>query len=119
VKADINAGISQDITSDKGEGIALISFKIKDDFKPNAAGIHLKQALLNDKIIWEKDAAGEEGWESIKVPAKLTKGNNQLVLRIYEQKETTNSPIKVWLDDIKIEPLSSLTPIMNSRNENL
>jgi len=76
--------IYQDIESE--EGIAMLSFKVKDSYRfYKSAGYHFKQVLLNDIVIWEDDAAGDEGWQQVKIPISLEGGKNRIMLRVYEK----------------------------------
>ena len=88
------------------EGIAVISFKICDSYVlKESRGYHFKQALLNDVVIWEEDIAGDEGWEEVRIPVTLNRGENTLAFRVYEKQSVGWFPVKVWLDDIKIVPV--------------
>ncbi|HDY74877.1 MAG TPA: hypothetical protein ENH51_07185 [Euryarchaeota archaeon] len=62
----------------------------------------MKQVLLNGKVIWEKDAAGNDGWLHITVPVILSQGENALELKLTKKSER-NTPISVWWDDVKFE----------------
>lgn len=88
------------------EGIAVISFKVCDSYALNKSeGYYFKQALLNDVVIWEDDVAGDEGWEEVKIPVTLNKGENTLTFRVYEKQNVGWFPVKAWFDDVKIEPV--------------
>ena len=97
--------VYQDIYSED-EGIAIISFKVCDSYTRNeSAGYHFKQALLNGVVIWEDDVAGDEGWEEVKIPVTLNRGENRIAFRVYEKRGVGWFPVKVWFDDIRIEPV--------------
>ena len=102
------AGLYQDIHSD--EGLAALSFKISDSYGSNRSeGTFFKQVLLNDIMIWEDDVAGEEGWEDITIPITFDEGPNRLYFRLYAKGGSKNFPMVIWLDDISIKPISSIT----------
>jgi len=104
--------IYQDIESE--EGIAVISFKVKDSVTSNkSAGCHFKQVLLNDAVIWEDDVAGDEGWQQVKIPITLESGKNRIILRVYEKRDVGNFPVNVWWDDVEIKSISTLSGIEN------
>jgi uncharacterized membrane protein len=99
----------QDIES--VEGIAVISFKVKDSCisnKPASAGYHFKQVVLNDVVIWEDDVAGDEEWQQVKIPISLESGKNRIMLRVYEKQGVGGFPVNVWWDDVQIEPFTEL-----------
>ncbi|MDY6964346.1 MAG: DUF1616 domain-containing protein [Halobacteriota archaeon] len=101
-------GISQEIESD--EGLAALSFKMIDSYKINRSeGVLFKQALLNGIVIWEDDVAGDEEWQQIQIPITLDQGKNRLDLRLYAKEWSKNFPVTVWMDDVKIEPVSVVT----------
>jgi hypothetical protein len=96
--------IYQDIESE--EGIAVISFKVKDSRISNkSAGYHFKQVVLNDVVIWEDDVAGDEGWQRVKIPISLESGTNRVMLRVYEKQGVGSFSVNAWWDDVEIEPL--------------
>ncbi|MDY6958387.1 MAG: DUF1616 domain-containing protein, partial [Halobacteriota archaeon] len=103
-----NAGLYQDI--DSKEGLAALSFKISDSYDSNRSeGIFFKQVLLNDLVIWEDDVAGLEGWEDIIVPLTFDEGLNRVNFRLYAKDGSKNYPVTIWLDDINIKHISSIT----------
>ena len=88
------------------EGIAVISFKVCDSYASNKSrGYHFKQSLLNDVVIWEDDVAGDEGWEEVKIPVTLNKGENTLAFRMYAKQSVGWFSVKAWFDDVKIKPV--------------
>ena len=108
--------IDQDIESE--EGVAVVSFKVRDSYIPNkSAGRHFKQVLLNDVVIWEDDIAGDEEWQQVKIPITLEGGKNRIMLRVYEKRGVSDFLVDVWWDDVQIEPISTLIGI-NSTVQN-
>jgi len=99
------ATVSQDIISE-GEGLALLSFNLRDSYGSPGRGRYLLQVLLNGRVVWEKDAAGARGWEHFVVPVNLVPGPNTLELRLYQK--GSSAPITVWWDDIELGPLGIL-----------
>ena len=101
--------VYQNITTEKYPLVAVLSFNIKDTYTSDETGNILKQVLLNENIIWEDDAAGDERWQHIKVPVSLVSENNKIGLRVYSLKDTKEFSINVFWDDVKIEPISEVT----------
>ena len=92
------------------EGVATLSFKVSDSYRGNSStGYLFKQVLLNDLILWEDDAEGDEGWQEVRVPITPHNGTNRLTLRVYAMAETSYFPLTVWWDDVRIEPFEDLT----------
>jgi uncharacterized membrane protein len=102
-------GIYQDIESD--EGLTALSFKVSDTHRSNRSeGYMYKQVLLNELIVWEDDVAGDEDWEEVKIPITLDNGTNRLMLRVYTKRDyTSDIPVTVCWDDVRIEPIEELT----------
>jgi uncharacterized membrane protein len=96
------AEIRQEVISE--EGIALLSFNIRDT---PLRGRYLEQVLFNGRVVWEEDDAGARGWQCVVVPVNFVAGTNSLVFRLY-QKGGDSAPIRLWIDDIKIEPANAL-----------
>ena len=84
----------------------VISFNVQDSYTTGVGGGFSKQVLLNDVVIWEDDIAGDERWQHVKVPVTLRSATNQLTLRVYCERASSNSPIQVWWDDVQIEPIT-------------
>ncbi len=100
--------IYQDVNSEE-EGIAVLSFKVRDSYVSNKSrGYHFKQVLLDDVVIWEDDVAGDEDWREVKIPVTLNRGSNRLAFRVYDKQSVGWFPVKVWYDDVRIEPLSEV-----------
>jgi len=90
--------ISQEVASK--EGIVLLSFDVRDSQTSETEGRHKKQVLLNDILVWEDDAAGDEGWQRVETPVMLA-ANNTLTLRVYE--ETGGTDFQVWWDNVEFK----------------
>ena len=102
------AGIHQNFTTDKYPAVAVLSFAVKDSYRGDKKGVYMKQALLNERIIWEEDVAGDEGWQHLKIPVTLRSATNRLTLRVYAEGNGL-MPVDVWWDDVKIEPVTAIT----------
>lgn len=102
------ADITQNFTSEIYPATVVISFNVRDSYTAKEDGYFLKQVLLNDELIWEEDVAGDEGWQYKKIPVQLDAGENRLTLRLLAVKASDNFPIKLWWDDVKIEPVTAL-----------
>ena len=103
------AGIYQNFTTEVYPATVVVSFNVRDSyFTGDREGHILMQVLLNDKAIWEDDVAGDERWQHVKVPVALRHGANKLTLRVYGASGSDNFPIKVWWDDVKIEPITEV-----------
>lgn len=57
-----SATTMQTITVKPSQGHFILSCWIKDSYNGNSQQKYLKQILLDDKIIWEDDVSGDEGW---------------------------------------------------------
>ena len=90
--------ISQEIAGERG--IVILTFDVRDSQTSDTERHHTKQVLLNDILIWEDDAAGDEGWQHIETPVLLTP-NNTLTLRAHE--ETGGTDFRVWWDNVKFK----------------
>ena len=88
--------ISQKIAGERG--IVLLSFDVSDSQISETGGHHVKQVLLNDILIWEDDAAGDEGWQRVETPVMLA-SNNTLTLRVHE--EAGGTDFRTWWDNIE------------------
>jgi len=44
---------------------AILSFWVKDSFREDTTGYFLKEALVDDVVVWQEDIAGDQGWEHI------------------------------------------------------
>jgi uncharacterized membrane protein len=99
------AVIRQEVVSE--EGIALISFNIRDNYGSPLRERYLVQVLLNGRVVWEEDIAGARGWQRVAVPVNFVTGVNSLIFRLY-QKGGDSAPIRLWIDDIKVEPVNAL-----------
>ena len=102
------AAIFQNFTTDVYPATVVVSFNERDSYTGDREGYFLKQVLLNDRVIWEDDVAGDERWQHVKVPAALCTVANKLMLRIYGERASYDFPIKVWWDDVKIEPITEV-----------
>jgi len=99
--------VYQDINASKG-GMAVIAFNVKDSNISRTEGNYLKQVLLNDKVIWEDDTAGDEGWQHVESLVRLSE-TNRIMLRVIAQKSLQNQSMSVWWDDIQLKTLTKLT----------
>ena len=101
--------IYQNFTNEVYPATVVISFNVRDSYTSDRyAGYFLKQVLVNEEVIWEDDIAGDERWQQVKVPVTLSSAANKLMLRVYGERAVSNFPIKVWWDDVKIEPITEV-----------
>ncbi len=89
---------------DSPNGLVMLTFDVKDSIKSNRPGYHKKQVLLNDRVVWEDDIAGDEGWQHVEVPVMLSR-NNRLEMRVHELQGGSDE-VLVWWDDIVFNPFS-------------
>ncbi len=108
-RKDDYARISQQLVSDK-EGLAVLSFNVRDSYGSSSKGRYIKQVMLNGKMVWEEDAAGQRGWEHFAVPVNFVTGANELELRLY-LKGDGSAPITVWWDDVDVKPAGALSAL--------
>jgi hypothetical protein len=90
--------ISQEISGERG--IVLLTFDVRDSQTSDTEGRHTKQVLLNDILVWEDDAAGDEGWQRVETPVLLA-SNNTLTLRVYA--ETGGTDFRTWWDNVEFK----------------
>ncbi|MEU4329978.1 hypothetical protein [Nonomuraea dietziae] len=78
------------------------------------AGYHMKQLLLNGKVVWERDVAADEyAWQqtTIDLTAKLTGATSAtLQWRLYERKGVGDNFVDVRVDDIAVTGLQMSDP---------
>ena len=79
-------------------GLAMLTFDVKDSITSNKPGYHKKQVLLNDRVVWEDDAAGNEGWQHVEIPVMLLR-NNRIEMKVTELQGSSDR-VQVWWDDI-------------------
>ena len=96
--------ISQEVASKWG--IVLLSFDVRDSQTSDTEGRHKKQVLLNNILVWEDDAADDEGWQRVEVPVMLAT-NNTLALRVYEG--TGGTDFQVWWDNVEFKKFEGET----------
>ena len=90
----------------------VVSFHVRDSYTADVKGYFIKQVFLNEEVIWEDDVAGNERWQHVKVPVTLHSAVNKLTLRVYGASGSDNFPIRVWWDDVKIEPVTAIAEQM-------
>ncbi|MDW7775631.1 MAG: DUF1616 domain-containing protein [Methanosarcinales archaeon] len=99
--------VYQDINASR-EGPAVLAFNVKDSDASRTEGNYLKQVLFNNKVIWEEDTAGDEGWQHVESLVRLS-GTNRIMLRVNAQKSLQNQSMSVWWDDIQLKTLTNLS----------
>ncbi len=89
----------------KGPSYTL-QFRVKDSYAGATAGYHMKQVLVNDKVVWSEDVAADgTDWRTIRVNVTdlvENKNSTTIKLRLYEQKGVTSLHANVWFDDVQI-----------------
>lgn len=98
-------GIKQNVTS--REGLATLSFKVKDSYESSRSSGVYKQVLINGNVIWEDSIAGDEGWEEVKIPVTFDQGENEIILRLYAKGDSQGPLIAEW-DDVEVEPITEV-----------
>lgn len=105
--------LSQNLTTD-GFARTRLSFDIKDS-EPNISYYIIRQALLDEKVIWESPVGGKnDSWEHIEVPILLS-GNNILSFRVYGKYGSGN--VTAWLDNVQLNPYAGERKIKPVRKE--
>jgi len=107
VKSGYFGAVYQDISATK-KGLAVLTFNVKDSITSNTEGDYLKQVLFNNKVVWEEDTAGNEGWQHVESLVRLSE-TNRVMLRVYAQKNLENQSMKVWWDDIQLSTLTDVS----------
>jgi len=103
---DEYAGVSQEVGS-REPGLALLSFTVLDSYRGGGGGRYLLQVLVNDQVVWSRDAADTRGWERHVAPVMLEQGWNTIALRVVQKAPRANG-IKVWWDDLKLVSSDSI-----------
>ncbi|MCD4810088.1 MAG: DUF1616 domain-containing protein, partial [Methanosarcinales archaeon] len=107
VRSGYFGAVYQDISATQ-KGLAILTFNVKDSITSNTEGNYLKQMLFNDRVVWEDDTAGDEGWQHVESLVRLSE-TNRVMLRIYAQKNLENQSMKVWWDDIEFRTLTDVS----------
>ncbi len=103
------ACIYQNVTQEKYPAVVVLSFTVMDSCTDaKKTGLFVKQVLLDDRLIWEEDVAGDEGWQHVSVPVTLNEATTRLVLRVYAEGEGADFPVNVWWDGVEIEPITGI-----------
>jgi len=102
------AGMYQNFTVETLPATVVISFNVRDSYTSDEKGYFLKQVLLNGEVIWEDDVAENARWQHVKVPVTLHSTTNKLMFRVYGARGSEDYPVKVWWDDVKIEPVTEI-----------
>ncbi|HDS45793.1 MAG TPA: DUF1616 domain-containing protein [Methanomicrobia archaeon] len=108
LEAGASAGIYQDFTVTRYPATVVIACSVQDSYTSDRAGPFVKQVLLNDVVIWEDNVAGDAAWQQVKLPVTLRAKQNSLMLRVYAERSSSDFPITVWWDDVRIEPITAL-----------
>ena len=107
VRSGYFGAVYQDINATK-KGLAVLTFNVKDSITSNTEGNYLKQVLFNNKVVWEDDTAGNEGWQHVESLVRLSE-TNRVMLRVYAQKNLENQSMRVWWDDIQLRTLTDVS----------
>ena len=101
-------GVTQTSTIPANATTSSISFKIRDtqEVNPNVTGVHFKQLLVNDQIVWEADVAsdGSDTTTITKDIASYLAGQQSanITIRLYDKKGTSFNPIDVYVGNITL-----------------
>ncbi|RZN43516.1 MAG: DUF1616 domain-containing protein [Methanophagales archaeon ANME-1-THS] len=101
------AEISQNFTAESYPATVVIAFNVRDSYTGERAGF-VKHVLLNDEVIWEDSVQGDERWQHVNVPVTLRATTNKLTLRVKGDRSSSDFPIQVWWDDVRIEPITAV-----------
>jgi uncharacterized membrane protein len=107
VRSGYSGAVYQDINATK-KGLAVLTFNVKDSNNSNTEGNYLKQVLFNNKVVWEDDTAGNEGWQHVESLVRLSE-TNRVMLRVYAQKNLEHQNMRVWWDDIQLRTLTDVS----------
>ena len=100
------AEIYQNFTTDVYPATVVIAFNVRDSYTGEREGF-VKQVLLNEAVIWEDSASGDERWQHVNVPITLHSAKNKLTLRVKGEQSSSDFPINVWWDDVRIKPITA------------
>ncbi len=107
VRSGYFGSVYQDIDATQ-KGLAVLAFNVKDSITSDTEGNYLKQVLFNNRVVWEDDTAGDEGWKHVESLVRLSE-TNRVTLRVYAQKNLENQSMKVWWDDIEFRTLTDVS----------
>jgi uncharacterized membrane protein len=101
------AAIYQNFTADIYPATVVITFNVRDSYTGEREGF-VKQVLLNEAVIWEDSVSEDERWQHVNVPITLRSATNKLTLRVKGEQSSSDFPITVWWDDVRIEPITAV-----------
>ena len=107
-------GITQQISLPENLENASISFEIRDNRDASGSrGYHVKQLLVNDKVVWEADVCAD-GTEVIKINEDLTpylsgdKAN--ITIRLFDKRAVGWYEVNIYIRNITIYINNTLIP---------
>ncbi|WP_049565081.1 hypothetical protein [Nonomuraea sp. SBT364] len=104
------------VSVSSGAARKTVSFWHRDDRGPaNPAGYHVKQLLLDDRVVWQQDVtadpAGEWRKATVDLTARLAGASSaKLQWRLYERKGVSSYAVDVGVDDIAVTGLQLADP---------
>ncbi|KCZ71155.1 putative membrane protein [Candidatus Methanoperedens nitroreducens] len=94
--------IYQNLTT-SGNARAILSFDVRDSGYSNSPDYIFKQALINNRVIWESRIGDKNSsWEQVEIPVLLS-GNNTVVFRVYNRYNTDYN-VTVWWSNVQLKP---------------
>lgn len=80
-----------------------LTFNIKDSYN-GRSGYCYKQVIIDNKIVWQDDVAGNEGWQKVVIPYDTTV-KHVIRFRLYcksQELDPIKTEVYMWLDDVAV-----------------
>jgi len=97
----------------KESTMAVVSVFVKDNFSsvsPAQGETQFKQIVLDNKVLWENEISGDEGWQHVEIPVSLNAGMNNLTLRLKQSGNSELVPVEVLWDSVSFKSVEELSP---------
>ncbi len=101
VSANESAYIVQKVRV-SGKGIVMLNFSVSDSYKGEERTGIVKRVVLNGKVVWEDDIAGNEGWQTIRIPVYIDTPKIELKLGMFAY-NSSDIVAKVFFDNVRFE----------------
>ncbi len=89
----------------KGKGVVILNFSVSDSYTGEEETGIVKRVVLNGKVVWEDDLAGNEGWQTIRIPVYIDSIPVELKLGMFAY-ESSELVAKVFFDKVQFEMVS-------------
>jgi uncharacterized membrane protein len=86
------------------KGVVLLNFSVSDSYASSEQTGIVKRILINGRVVWEDDIAGDEGWQTIKLPVYIDTSVAELKLGMFAYNDS-EIVAKVFFDNVSFEKL--------------